>query len=266
MTATAVASFLTPDDRWRLGGRGGKQRMIPDPETGELRPYLRVSTFAKALDDKEGLISWKAWMAVRGTVKDRALTEQALAAQSTPRTVIDQLAELGGGGVKRDRGSDRHELLAMALRGADMSWLPEQGRTELRAVLDVVEGLGVVQQVEAPLVCDEFAVAGRCDLILKAPDGRVVVADFKTGSDRRLSSAIQLVCYARSHHWNWDSERRMDLVSFDLPRLVVIHAPQDGSPPKALDIPPAEALRWAQLAAQVIEARKRAQAAERYTS
>ena len=29
-------------ENWRLGGRGGKQRLIPDPETGELVPYMRV--------------------------------------------------------------------------------------------------------------------------------------------------------------------------------------------------------------------------------
>lgn len=43
-------------DRWRLGGRGGKQRLIPHPATGELLAYQRTSTFAKTLDDKEGLI------------------------------------------------------------------------------------------------------------------------------------------------------------------------------------------------------------------
>lgn len=253
MTTTTV-----PASSWLLGGRGGKQRMIPHPVTAELSPYQRVSTFAKTLDDKEGLIPWKAWMALRGAEKDRGLWQQALHAAKTPAGVIDQLAELGGGGEKRDRGKDRHEILALALSGAPMPVMPPEARAELDAVLRLIESLGSVVALEAANVCDEYQTTGSVDLVLEAPDGATVVADFKTGRLDPLAHSIQLIAYARAHYWDFDLERRLGLVSPTMPRLAVISAPQDGSPPQAVELDVGRAKRWAALACEVREARREA--------
>jgi hypothetical protein len=233
--------------------------MVPHPETGELLAYQRASTFAKTLDDKEGLIPWKAWMALRGAERDHALKQQALHAAATPRGVIDALAELGGAGEKRDRGSDRHQLLAMALSGAPMPQMPAQARAELDAVLRLVESLGSVVSLEAPNVCDEYGTTGSCDLVLQAADGSTVVADFKTGARvDRLSHSIQLIAYARARYWDFGTESRLGLVAPTRPRLVVISAPQDGSQPQAVDLDVEKAKQWAALAAAVREARREA--------
>ena len=248
----------TAADRWRMGGRGGRQRLIPDPDTGELVAYQRTSTFANTLDDKEGLIAWKAWMAVRGTVHDKALTEQALHAQSTPKGVVDQLAELGGAGEKRDRGADRHTIVAMALTGAPLPDLPPPARAELDKILRVVDQLGTVAAVEAPNVCDRWQVCGRADLIVDGRDGSTIVCDLKTGRLDPLAASIQLVSYAAARYWDWDTESRGRWVAVDRPRLVVIHAPQDGAEPVPVDLDVERAKRWADLAAQVRDARKEA--------
>lgn len=242
-------------DSWRMGGYGGKQRLIPDAETGELRPYMRVSTFARTLDDGFGLGAWKAWMAVRGADVDKALREAALHADNIPMKIVDQLVDAGGGGVKRDRGKDRHTILQIALTGGTLPKLPVSARAELDAILRLIDTLGTVDAVEAPCVCDDWQLAGTLDLRLTAPNGAPVVADFKTGADYRLSAAIQLVSYARSRFWDFHTETRQGLVASVLPRLVLIHAPQDGAPPKAIAIDPFKAREAADLAWKVRAAR-----------
>lgn len=254
---TALATTETADG-WRYGGRGGRQRMVPHPETGELLAYQRTSTFSKTLDDKEGLLPWKAWMTLRGAERDEALKQQALHAESTPRVVIDQLAELGGGGAKRDRGQDRHTIVAMALTGARLPELPMAAQAELEAILGLIRSLGTVAAVEAPNVCDQWQCCGKADLVLEGHDGTTIVCDLKTGRLDRLSASIQLIAYARAHYWDFDSESRRGLVSPARPRLVVIHAPQDGADPVAVDLDVDKAMRWARLAAEVRDARKEA--------
>ena len=251
-------------DSWRMGGYGGKQRLIPDATTGELRPYMRVSTFAKTLDDGFGLQAWKAWMAVRGADVDKTLREQALHADKTPAKVIDQLVEAGGGGVKRDRGKDRHTILQIALTGGTLPALPDSARAELDKILTLIASLGEIVAVEAPVVCDDWQLSGTVDLVLQSHrsdarshgiGGMPIVVDFKTGGDYRLSAAIQLVAYARSRYWSFETETRGELVAPILPRLVILHAPQDGSEPKAITLDPYKAREAADLAWQVRRAR-----------
>lgn len=247
----------TPADPWVLGGRGGKQRMIPDETTGELKPYQRVSTFAQTLSDKAGLLEWKAWMTLKGTQHPDGgrLMQQALHAERTPKGLIDQLAELGGSRVAAETGTRRHQAVAMALTGADMSAMPPDARRELDAIVALIHGLGRVIAVEAATVCDEYGTAGSCDLVLQSPEGTPIVADLKTGkSADTLSGAIQLAAHARSRYWV--DGKRGDWVAPTRPRLLLIHAPQDGSAPRAIDIDPDTAKRAADLAMQVRDLRK----------
>jgi hypothetical protein len=256
---SVAATSTTPTQAWRTGGRGGRQRLIPDPATGELVPYQRVSTFAKTLDDKEGLIAWKAWMALRGAQVEQGLLQQALHADTTPRGVVDALAEAGGAGQKRDRGADRHQIVAMALSGAPLPQMPSEARAELDAVLRLIESLGTVVGLEVPTVCDRWQVCGSVDLVLTGSDGTTVVADLKTGAKvDRLAHSIQLISYARSWVWDFDAERRTGPVAASRPRLVVLHAPQGGAEPALVDLDVDRATRWADLARDVRQARREA--------
>jgi hypothetical protein len=254
-----MTTMTQPADEWVLGGRGGRQRMIPDAETGEMRPYQRVSSFAKTLDDKEGLLAWKAWVALKGAQRDKALLEQALHAERTPKKVIDQLADLGGAGDAARRGSDRHTILAMALHGHPLPEMPETARAELDALLRLIEGLGSVVAVESSTVCDQWMVCGSVDLVLQDRDGQRLVCDFKTGARTDpLAWSIQLIAHARSHWWDHATQTRAGLVSPAMPQLVVIHAPQSGAEPKAIRLDVKRALHWVELAALVRQARKEA--------
>ena len=260
---TTVASAITPSTEWRTGGRGGKQRLIKHPVTGEDVPVQRVSTFAKTLDTKDNLIDWMAWKAVIGAHHLPAVAAQARHAEGTPKGLIEQLAEAGGSKDKARRGSDRHAILAMALTGAALPPLPDGSRAELDRILRLIESLGTVVAVEAATACIELGTAGTVDLVLEAPDGQTIVADFKTGRHDALSHGIQLMAHARSNYYDLANEAWLDPLSRSQPRLVTLHAPQDGTEPRAIDIPVEDARRWTMLAVQVREARREAAAMTR---
>lgn len=245
----------SPQDAWPLNGR--KQRLVPDPVTGEPVPYQRVSTFAKTLSDSQGLGAWLAWMAVRGTQAEEGgrLMQQVLHAERTPKGLIDALAELGGSREAAERGSRRHQVVAMALAGVDMTGLPAEARTELDAILDLIHGLGTITAVEASTVNDELRTAGSMDLAIRQPDGTNFILDLKTGSRvNGLEACLQLAAHARSRYWIEGA--RGDWVSKSRPRLGIIHAPQNGGTPRLIEYDPDAAKRAALLAVQVRELRK----------
>jgi hypothetical protein len=251
---TVVASSTTPADVWVTNGR--KQRMIPDEATGELRPYQRTSAFAAVLDDKSGLIPWKAWCALKGAAELPSIAEQARHSPKTPAGLIDQLADAGGARDAASKGSARHEILAMALTGARLpDTMGADALTELNRVLKLIEGLGTVVAVEAATVNDEYQVAGSCDLILRDPQGQTIVGEFKTGRTINiLGASVQLIAHARARYWV--DGARGEWVSPFRPRLVVIHAPQSSEPPTLVELDPDHAKGWADLAVRVRAARK----------
>jgi hypothetical protein len=236
---------------------GRKQRLVPDEHTGELIPYQRVSTFADTLSKKDGLGAWLAWRALLGTQQPDGgrLMQQALHAERTPKKVVDELAELGGSRVAAETGTRRHQAVAMALTGSDMSGMPEQARLELDDIVQLVHGLGRVVAVEAATVCDEYKTAGSCDLVLETPEGQPFVLDLKTGSYLdMLSCSVQVGTHARSRYWV--DGQRGDWVAWTKPRLGIIHAPQDSSKPRLVEIDPDLAKRCCALAAEVRDLRK----------
>ena len=185
----------------------------------------------------------------------RALVQQALHAERTPAGIIEQLAEAGGSKDKAEIGTRRHQVVAMALTGADLTGMPAQARAELDAILALIDTLGTVQAVEFATVCDQYQTAGSCDLLLAAPRR---AAHRRRPEDRRETGPAQRRHPTRRPRTVPPLGRRArgDWVAPTLPRLILIHAPQDGTPPRAVDIDPAAAKRAADLAAQVRDLRK----------
>lgn len=254
---TTPTQNLRPSDVWDTDGNG--RRLIPDAD-GKIQRYTRVSTFAGTLSDKSALKRWAAWKAVVGAQQERAepLIAECLTADTTPGSAVEQLVTLGGGSEKANKGSDRHEIVAHALAGYDMSGYPEQARQEINAVCALVRSLGTLTATEQPIVTDTFKVAGTCDYLLTDPDGRTVVADLKTGSKiYLLDTAIQMYAYAAGVLWDARTRTRGEPVSRDLAttRLVVVWAPQDGRTPRLVTIDTAEAKAAAELARDVRAAR-----------
>ena len=235
-------------------GRG--QPLIPDPITGKPIPYQRVSTFASTLDDKSGLMTWYAWQSIKGSQVDQQLAARIAGASTAPRQLIETLIDQAGGNEARNKGTARHAIVADTLNGKPRPTLTTQANAELDAVLAVIHQLGTLIGTEIPIVNDDLAVAGSCDYLLRAPDGRPVVADLKTGKTLSiLNVAIQLAAYARGVRWI--DGQRGPLVADQLPHLVAIHAPQDDPlNVQAIHIDPQTATAWAHLAQQVRHIRR----------
>lgn len=88
-----------------------------------------------------------------------------------------------------------------------------------------------VVDVEVMLVDRAIGVGGTPDLILRAPDGTLVVADLKTGKGVYDEVAIQLAAYAVLYRPVGDIQRGLvvhcpivgDVVEHDVPTLVMQH-------------------------------------------
>jgi len=232
--------------------------MVPGPNGEDPKPYQRVSTFAKTLNPHSNtLAQWLAWKALLGASRPEAhtLVQAALHAERTPGRTIDDLAEIGGSRTAAEKGTNRHELLAAALHGIDLDHLPPDAQLEVASIVALIRQVGEPLAVEFNTVNDELATAGTCDLLLRDHDGRPVVCDFKTGKYRSpLEWSLQLIAHARG--WHWADNQRTEPVCWARPRLIVIHAPQDGAPPELVELDVDQAKRAAALAVQVRDIRK----------
>ena len=131
--------------------------------------------------------------------------------------------------------------------------LPQPGIRQAAFLLH--RQVGEPLAIEFNTVNDEYATAGTCDLLLRDHDGRPVVCDFKTGKYRSpLEWSLQLIAHARA--WHWADNQRTEPVCWARPRLIVIHAPQDGTAPALVELDVDQAKRAAALAVQVRDIRK----------
>ena len=104
---------------------------------------------------------------------------------------------------------------------------------------------------------DRYRTAGSVDIVLDGPHGTPVVIDFKTGNHAPLL-ATGIQCYLHASSRYWVDGKRGDWVAPTRPRLVMLHAPQDGSAPRAVDIDVDQARHWTETAIEVRAIRKAA--------
>lgn len=220
------------------------------------QPYQRISTFAKTLSDQGGLTEWLAWKAVQGAILDPALARQVADSPRAPKDLLEGLREKANANAAATKGTMRHQLLAMRLNGEPLPDMSPAALAEIEQLADVISELGTLRGTEVPIVNDQWKVAGSADYWITGPDGRPVVADFKTGKRvNRLECGIQLVSYARGRVW--DGTQRREWIAAAPPALVVIHAPQNKPGKVQLHrIDPVAATRWAEHAHVTKQIRK----------
>lgn len=250
-------------DRW-----GRPQILQAD---GKRHPYTRVSTLAKALDDLNNLMAWKARKTAEGLVRRPDLLTRAAGALSTgdPDTdwptkrelnsIVGEATEAAGATKGASAGTGFHSLTEALDRGVlDPTLVPQADRERLddyRAAMDGYE----VLDIECFVVNDELAAAGTFDRLVLCPDGRVRVADLKSGkseADYPLATTIQIAIYANGKRYDPETGQRAPLhADLDLTTGLLIHLPATGG---CAVLPLDLELGWkaAQLAAQVREVRK----------
>lgn len=225
-----------PRDRW--------QRPLIIPQGGgEPVPYTRVSSLAKALDDLNNLMAWKARKVAEGLVRRQDLLTRVAGALANgdPDTdwptkrelnaVVSEATEAAGASKGASAGTGFHALTEAIDRGDEPAFVLDADRERLDAYRAATAALEVLD-IETFVVNDVVRAAGTFDRLVRLPDGAVVVADLKSGkseADYPLATTIQIATYANGRRYDPETGERTPLhPDLDVSRGVLIHMPPSG--------------------------------------
>lgn len=216
------------------------QPLIPDPTTGEEKAWVRVTTVAGTMDDKNGLLNWTGVMVAGGGILRPDIAGKIAARwpltddnKAEMYTLAEELKEAGGASVGRNLGDTLHEMVRRRNQGETFKPMPPWD-ADLRAFEGLLETAGLTvhpELVERTVVLPELGVAGSFDLlvgVVKA-GGELCVADLKTGklgSYSWGSIAVQLALYSRAEHiYDWDTGKFTPMPPVNQRRGLIIHLP-----------------------------------------
>jgi len=214
-----------PRDRW---GRP----LIEPVDGGKPIPYTRVSTLAKALDDKTALTKWKQRQVAIGLGARPDLVAVAAAVKGDDRK-LDEIVDAAMTAAESERaaniGTALHALTEQVDAGVEPATMPEQFRGDLHAYRSAMDGLQIVA-AEMFVVTDEVQAAGTFDRLVRLPDGRVLIADIKTGRHEPKyphGATQQMAIYSRGHLYDPAKGRVGHLPSLgvDQQHGLLIHMP-----------------------------------------
>ncbi len=214
-----------PRDRW---GRP----LIEPVDGGKPVPYTRMSTLAKALDDKTALTKWKQRQTIIGLAARPDLVQVAQSVKGDDRK-LDEIAETAMVAAESERaanlGTALHALSEQVDAGADINDLPEWARADMAAYRAALTGVEMIA-MEMFVVVGEIQAAGTFDRLVRLPDGRVVVADLATGEhEPRYPMGVtqQIAGYSRGHLYDAEKGRVGHLPTLGISQDVglLIHAP-----------------------------------------
>jgi hypothetical protein len=193
-------------DRW------GRPLIVP-ADGGKPLPYTRISTLAKTLDSKEGLMEWKQRMVALGIGKRPDLAQLAAVTAPDDKRKLRELIDAAMAAAESDKaantGTVLHSLTEAFDRGT-LDHIPEVHYRDLDAYEQATKGL-VMRAIEGFVVNDALEAAGTFDRLVQLPDGRIVVADLKTGQDEPKyphGVVTQCAIYAHSHIYDIPTNTR----------------------------------------------------------
>lgn len=231
MTTTFSAPVAVEPKRDRWG-----RPLIPPADGGKPVPYVRVSTLAKELDSKEGLMLWKQRMVALGLGKRPDLAEMAAVVAPDDKGKLNEIVKAAMAAAESDKaantGTVLHALTEQFDRGT-LESIPEHHYRDLDAYEQAMKPLTVIA-AEMFVVNDHLQAAGTFDRLVQLPDGRVVVADIKTGKDEpKFPHGVTTQCAIYAHSWRYDIEAEKRLaylpeagVSTDVGLLIHLPAGQ----------------------------------------
>lgn len=253
MTGFASPAVTVQRDRW------GRPLIIP-PGGGTPVPYTRATTLAGAVDDLNGLIKWKINRAMVGIVERPDLLLAAAAHRDDEKqmyTIAEQALEAGGSTRAATIGTALHSLTERVDRGQELGVVPADYAADITAYEKAMTGYQPVH-IEQMSVLDDLRVAGTPDLVVRCPDGRLRIADKKSGSiSHPQKMAVQLALYAHALRYDITTGQRHpwgDDVDLDVGIIVHIPAGQGRADLYRLDL--AAGWKVVPLACQVREWRK----------
>lgn len=266
-------------DRW-------KRYVLPDPVSGELREYTRVSTLKDVFSNSWNIRMWDRRTSVYGLAKSPDLVAQA--AQAVPdaegrfapdnpwRDHLDRVAKLafvaGGGEAGADNGTDWHRWRELFDAGT-IAGAPDQVIETLKARQTEMQRHGLTVPAgmsERVVIIPELDAAGTFDELFEAADGTLFIGDEKSQRafyDGGLLEAIQLAAYSRAK-WIVDVAKVGNDPAANLAALTpmpavdqhtakIIWVPIGKGYAEVKDVDLTEAWGWAQFAVKLREDRKR---------
>lgn len=225
MTPAIRPADAIPRDRW------GRPLIVPDGG-GKPQPYTRVSTLAKVLDDKTALTRWKQRQTAIGLARRPDLVAKA-GAVATDKRALDEVVEeamtVAGSSVGANLGTTLHALTEHVDDGTMPEHLPPDLIPDLDAYEQATKGLKMLAS-EMFVVTDAIACAGSFDRLVGLPDGRIVVADLKTGQHEPSyphAAATQIAVYSRGRPYTVHEGRGPSLADAGVDQTVglLIHLP-----------------------------------------
>ena len=219
---------------------------LPDPN-GKPTYWTRATTIAKLLDDTYRITQSDRRKVAIGVARTPSIAA-AVCADHDNNTRLDQLCEqaitVAGGTEKRDLGTALHRLCERW----DRQELDYDGEwsDHINCYTETLKHHRLTvrpEWCETVLVNTTYQIAGTVDRLLEDPEGRLVVADLKTGGYRSwLAWATQFAIYATSTHW-WDPESNTlkPLPEIRQDHTLAVHLPAQETPPHcqihALSVP-----------------------------
>lgn len=221
----------------------GRPKIIP---VGGGKPYgyTRMSTIAKALDDKSNLINWKGRMTAVGLLARPALMTRLAGEIATGDiteyktrkrvdAIVEEACEAAGSSDKASTGTGLHGLTEALDAGRTLPPVTADDQARLDAYQAATKDKGYTPiKAEGFVVVDDLQLAGSYDRLWLCPDGKVRVGDLKTGAwDAKdpLAVAAQLAGYTRGKHYDPLTGEREDLhPDLDVHGGLLISMPPDG--------------------------------------
>ncbi len=243
-TRPPVIAGLRPEPNRDRYGR----YLLPDPRTGDTRPWTRATTVAHTLDNTEPLTAWKRRKVLEGAAADPgllthvpALADQLLHADGQQarelKQALDEICDQAANHAGANDGSGWGTALHTVTEYHDAGRI-----TDIDIPIDLLADLAAyehcltenrigrpVEYIERILVNTTVDSAGTTDRILRLPDGRLVIGDLKSQQKIYdwLAIAMQLAQYAHSDCLiNPDTGQPEDMpADLDLNMGIVIHLP-----------------------------------------
>jgi len=229
MTATE-----TPTHEEARRDRYGRY-LVPDPITGKLVPHTRATTYAKSVSDTFGLTKWMLRMGGLGLAQRQDLLLGIAAADPSDTRTLDRIMaeakDHAGAASGANIGTALHSFTEAVDRGQTPN-IPGPWDADVAAYVSAVQAAGLTilpEYIEQVVVIPSLQVAGTLDRIVRTSDGRLVIADLKTGKSIDYSAgeiAVQLALYANATHiLNVATNELEPMPDVDLTEALVFHAP-----------------------------------------
>ena len=254
MTMTPINPFAQPAEVKEHAGRikmSRGQYMLPDPDTGKVRGFTRVSTIAKMLDDTYHLDLWKDRTLAVGMARRPDLAKLARGMDPNNKDhkwelkkLVEQARDSATGSDGSNHGTAFHTLTEGADRGDPV---PPGTEPDMAAQLELytiamflLDARPYADWTERVVLNRDYDLVGRLDRMMSAdpvglglpPGPRInVIGDVKSQKTMDFGQqaiAMQESIYGNAHLWWNDVEGRWEDIDPDLISkqwAVVMHTP-----------------------------------------